>query len=1118
MQYSVWVGRRFFLGSVILTAWSGAVAAQLGGTNIWTGAGGDYLWSNDLNWKAVNCAGTEISPATFRDGATPCVFDFSALPSGSTVVDDISAKKLFPMGFVFKANVVGDSWTLVGNKDCLLVSRVGNVNHNCTCVVPEGCTVNYGLRFGNNYSTEGDVIVTGGGTLNMNSASYGAFKQKFVVRDSILRIDAALVGMTMCWIALEGDAAKFVLDKDQSILGLMSQGDETPTVELGAFTLTQSSGFPDSKSTYKGVVTGTGDFVLNAGVLSTMTASQTMTGSLALGNSDLTLTGAAALVASMRTRFDYSGRLQLANSQTLKTVVGEGVTGGVDVPQGATLTVTGENAETGSFNGRFSGKGAVTVDAAGYAYELDGSSHHEPPLRVKAGKVTLASAPATYAPTTDDSEVYLNFESGLTVDSSTNGYEVVKLPGDTGTVSLSQGRAGNGVEFDRRRLSVSASNVVGNPPQTVSVWFNVLSWPDEKTYLFRRNENWKDQFFLRFDTDSKISGGFNHDDVSGGGASYTSPTPLVGTGWHHLVYTIKPNVPHSNGNLYTQSRLYLDGNFVASYLYCGNILWQTAADKILLGFSNTKGMMDEFKYVGRLWSAEEVAAEYNRCRAYFANEVAALPAPVAHWAFDDAENPGKDTSGNGYDLSVPDKIVLYKNDGTTYDSGEVTAPVVDTIAGAYGKAAKFSGNYSKGRALKYTGSTFPAKIPTGNSPFTISVRFQDISQAGPTLVGWGDVTTSRGNIRATFGGSPSAIVCAATSNGSSHNGCEGIPGYGDFFSTPQFVTGGNLGEAGNWSHAVFVWEPATQMMKCYFDGRRYNDGVIAHNRSFTPMAASGKNELMLTPQDLIVGCNVKATSWGGQQERFFGGYIDDIQIFDCSLSEAQVERLVREMNPETREIGTAMTVDAGAELEVMGWTEKPLKSIANSGTLTVDGSTRLSVSSGTLGGTVNGCGAIKAEGGTVTFAPTAGTFTGVLSAKNGSLVVSAAAPSATVMLEDGGSVRGAALTADVTIPEGYVIMTDATKKNLPITATTGAVTVPAAAVWQFGATAEEIGALADHEFPLASGKLTLPADFSQWTCADEKLRIRYYTKAGANGTTELYAKVTEKRGLVILVR
>ena len=58
-------------------------AATLGGTNIWTGAGNDFKWSNDANWRAVNCAGAEISAATFRNGATPCVFDFSALPDGA---------------------------------------------------------------------------------------------------------------------------------------------------------------------------------------------------------------------------------------------------------------------------------------------------------------------------------------------------------------------------------------------------------------------------------------------------------------------------------------------------------------------------------------------------------------------------------------------------------------------------------------------------------------------------------------------------------------------------------------------------------------------------------------------------------------------------------------------------------------------------------------------------------------------------------------------------------------------------------------------------------------------------------------------------------------------------
>ena len=1082
-------------------------AATLGGTNIWTGAGNDFKWSNDANWRAVNCAGVEISPSTFRSGTTPCVFDFSALPDGAAVTNDISGANVFPMGFVFASDSPGKTWSLVANSGCAIVSRVASVNHTSTCVVPQGCTLNFGLRINNNNNSEGDFVLSGGGTLNMNSPAYNAFCKKLVVKDSILRIDATHVDINKCWVALEGDSAKLVLEKDYTILGLMSQGEGKPTVELGAHTLTQTSGKTDSKYTYNGTVTGTGDFIVKSGVLSTMSEPQTMTGLVALGNSDVTLTGDAEFPSSVQARFDYSGRLALAKSQTLKSVVGEGVTGGVEVPENATLTLTGESGATGSFNGRFTGEGSVTVDAPGYVYELDGDSHHETPLRVKAGKVALSSLPARYEPTADDSEVYLSFDNGLTTDSSINGYT---FSADSG-VKLTGGRAGLGADLNRGRVYGLAPNVVGNVDQTVSFWFNVPEF-QSAVNMFERSP-WGRQIYIQLAAADKLYVRYNYQkngaDTFGGQVEYVAATPYAGSGWHHLALTCKTHVLNANGNYYNQLRLYIDGAQIKDNLYTSGELQNAAGDYLYFGSSNARMQMDEIKFAGRAWSASDVKAEYDRgrSRSYFAGDVDAMPSPVAHYAFDDAGNPGKDSSGNGYDLSVPDKLVLYKADKSTYDSGTVTAPVVETVAGAYGKAAKFSGNFSSGRALVYGGAEFPAKIPTGNMPFSISVRFQDLSQPGPTLVGWGDVTTSKGNVRVAFGGSPSAVVCASTSDGSSHNGSESVPGKGNFYSTTQFLTGGNLGEGGNWSHVVFVWDGVSHKMRCYFDGHLYEE-----NR-YTP-----ETDLTLTAQDLIVGCNRKATTWGGKEERFFGGYIDDIQIFDCALSAEQVERLTRDLNPDTRGIGAALTVDAGAELEVSGWTEQPLASLANSGTITVDGSARLSVSSGTIGGTVNGCGAIMAEGGTVTFAPTTGEFTGVFAAKNGSLVVSSPAADAMVILKDGGSVRGTELAADVVIPEGYTIMTDATKKNLPITATTGAVTVPTAAVWQIDATVEELRALADPVFPLASGHLTLPADFSQWTCENERIRIRYFTEAGANGTTNLYARVRVGRGLVISVR
>ena len=69
--------------------------------NVWTGASGNFLWSDMGNWEKQG-GGDPITPSSSSNTTAPS-WDFSALPANSTVVNDYEGT-LWIGGLTFASN------------------------------------------------------------------------------------------------------------------------------------------------------------------------------------------------------------------------------------------------------------------------------------------------------------------------------------------------------------------------------------------------------------------------------------------------------------------------------------------------------------------------------------------------------------------------------------------------------------------------------------------------------------------------------------------------------------------------------------------------------------------------------------------------------------------------------------------------------------------------------------------------------------------------------------------------------------------------------------------------------------------------------------------------------
>ena len=433
---------------------------------------------------------------------------------------------------------------------------------------------------------------------------------------------------------------------------------------------------------------------------------------------------------------------------------------------------------------------------------------------------------------------------------------------------------------------------------------------------------------LRFDSTSSIvftNWGAGDDAVA------TGLDSLCDGGWHHVVATYDGST----------KKLYFDGVEKASK---GNITLNVGAgSSIQLGHCSVDsranqyyaGDMDEFMVLDHAWTAAEAAAEYARRPAAAVAAESLLPAPVAHWTFDDAAAPGADSSANGLTLTM---------------SGEVALEEGESICG---KAARFS---SASGFFKL--DDFPSVLPSGNDALTVVVRYRPDSVQSSSyfasVVMWGDA-----------GGWQSGKLFKA---GVGHDRESSIRStFCSWIGKPGGLYRTNMGtDRSRWVTAAYVYSPEKALAKIFVDGE-----------------LAGQQEDVTG--DIAANSFAVGSSYAGTQN--FYGLIDDVQIYDSALSSGQIRLIAEQLEASKGVAGGAsapastllreppVAVASGATLRVAS--EERIAALSGAGTVEVSSLASLTVRDMRgFSGSLTGCGTVTVEKGAtldwsrVTVAPT----------------------------------------------------------------------------------------------------------------------------------------------------
>ena len=602
--------------------------------------------------------------------------------------------------------------------------------------------------------------------------------------------------------------------------------------------------------------------------------------------------GLATTISAGSVEAKSAGEVAFAKKNAnLARLSGNALAGGVTLQaEGTTLTV-GADGTVGDdlFKGKISGADAALVkEGADYALELSGPAAAVTNVTVKEGTLTLRRPLARKGLV-----VWYPFDENRDLGLDAGPARLPLFKEGAGMLStVADGASGSALKFPGGTYIHSRTEFAppsfprGVAPYTISVWIRPTAEACAGTVpICCWGANGTRQLsMLRFNSESSINfTNWGSDDD----ALATGLDSLCDGNWHHVVATYDGST----------KKLYFDGVEKASK---GNITLNVGAgSSIQLGHCSVgsranqyyAGDMDEFMVLDHAWTADETAAEYARRPAAAVAADSLLPAPVAHWTFDDAAAPGADSSANGLTLAM---------------AGDVSIEAGDSICG---KAARFS---SASGFFKL--DEFPSAIPSSSNAVTFIVRYRpDKTQNGtyyPGIVMWGDtagwdvgklvkISTEKdtpASIRLTIGGQNYAP--------------------GGFYRTDMGT------ERSRWITMAFVCSPkideaGKSCVKLYVDGEYVEQRESCVN---------------VTAKEFSIGSN-----YGGTQN--FYGLIDDVQIYDSALSSGQI-RLIAER------LEASKGVAGGASAPASTLLREPPVAVASGATLRVASEERIAALSG----------------------------------------------------------------------------------------------------------------------------------------------------------------------------
>ena len=592
-----------------------------------------------------------------------------------------------------------------------------------------------------------------------------------------------------------------------------------------------------------------------------------------------------------------SGTLSFADRDyTVGALSGDGILGGVEMRgAGKTLTVGAEETSgRGEYRARLRG-GDMTLEKLGtnYVQVLAGPAANVTNLVVREGALTVRRPLARRGLV-----VHYGFDSAddLLLDDGVAGLPMAS--GDAEPSFVADGAVGGAAHFTNGVYVSSFTNFrpsnfpSGNASYTISVWVRPTAAACEAAApisCWGRGVNFG-LSYLRFENVGELRFSNYSEDLS-----VTGLGNLADGAWHHIVATYD-----AEGN--RTKKVYVDGELKATKTWAATL--KIANDRPLrLGrkFDNSsapyEGDMDEFMIFDYAWTAQEAADEYARKPAASVAPETLLPQPLAQWTFDDPENLGADSSGNGHHLT---------------QVGDVTSETSEFTCGRAVRIMRETGYFKL--------DSVPETFPKGSNTFSVvcRMRAEELQSDSyyPTALAWGNANNyssgqlvkiglckTRGGPRITFG-SPTAESDDRKS----------------WYFTSSMGT-----ERLRWVTVVCVFnqweESASCVSRVYYDGRL----VASWSKENT------EAKMNLQPQDFCIGS--LATG-----ESHFDGLIDEVRVYDRMLSEGQV-RLISEQLSNSGEIPEALpkkpsvTVAAGATLNISA--NESVTALSGAGTVNV---------------------------------------------------------------------------------------------------------------------------------------------------------------------------------------
>lgn len=951
------------------------------GTNVWIGAASGGSMSNVANWRAESPKGYTVEELMkmhcvfdlrgLENGAVVT----NDLTLGNTYANEngsYNTKRFTLVAGIIASGAPGDNWTVVKNggtglfftQPCYLDIDGGRLVWEDTAgdmypykVPTKRGTGTFAFKsVPTLWETDGYVDA---GTLEFtNNASATTYRWKILKGG---KIDIATGTTQLSQVYTGGDADA------NTILNVRSDA-----------TLKLCTGFNNYNGSYafygdltgSGVLQSTGGAVhkFQKGAVNTLS----FTGTLQPYVGDLSFGVAGTpLGVNPATSVDVAGQgwLRLYGNQSFTRLSGAGSDGGVHYPATSTLTVTGPSAaETNTFHGRLAG-GAFVKTGADYTLVMTGANIHTGETRVAAGTLALKRGFQRKG-----LRAYWTFDDpdDMGADVSVNGLmpmSVRKNP-TFRPYLVEDGVCGRAVHFgnpgsmangglfmraNMTNLTSVSSTPSGAAPFTFSFWMRPTKGKcgngtnfihidsgngtyTNETDVVTSGVNWGSGFFFgspKYDESTKASlsslqnlcfycgcgwtrGGVYADDGKSSPntqkvaiAKFSNKDYLFDGKWHHVVGTYSNRI----------MRIFVDGVkmdertrsadlSVSSnpYAQFGNYSGDTA--------HTYQGDLDEIQWLAGAWSEDEVAAEY-AAKNPRRNATAVLPAPIAHWTFDEqkADHGYADVTGNGFDLEN------VASNGTHFVQSEPISYPEDSASTGAAAVLKYRTSYLQLRS----GVDLTTKLPVGSS-FTLSMRCAYPGNGLFFIFGDG---TNGNSVRLGDSGCPRLqywYVGDTTKRELSDTGSYGASG-----SFPQSA----------YLMDTIVYNAENKSLQIYRDAKLV-------------YSATGKT-FSINPTMLKWGC--VGTSY------FVNLRLDDMRIYNEALTCGQVEELARRvrgsMRAQEAEVlpaASPVVVDAGATLAAMGLKDHAVGALRGAGTVDVRGGASFraadySAFTGTISGT-----------------------------------------------------------------------------------------------------------------------------------------------------------------------